>query len=1079
MGRYDKFYGAKDFILDMLKTELVGPVKKDEVLQLPPLNSYVSGILWPSSTGRKSGDELDYQANELLTDGSGSLEEKAPVLSGTALEGNDRSISETSAKKPSSMAVTAMIDGSVSAVKVKFSFAKYIHSEKKEARAEGDDAIRLHFYARREYSAECTFDFTQDKPVYQADKNDVLSKFDIRLQANKRLGKAGENRLISFSVTNLAAARQKEIEQNEGALFQCELELTPEGGFFVPLQAEYINTGSIEDEILSMHYRKAYSFARGHGCATVCAADEDKCLAVKSEFIPVYEFKQLKPRSSSGKIFSMKYLYEGERKDIVAKLNEFVGEYSAWAEELKKRSCGAEFAKYVKAAKACLSNIAVCISRIKKGIEILAGDDIAWRAFTLCNAAMYRQRAGMALMKGKIKKREEFALKDPSWYPFQLFYLIMIIPDFVCGGKYKDAVDLLWFPTGGGKTEAYLGVSAFVIFYERLKRRRAEYGTAIIMRYTLRLLTIQQFERAAALICACEAIRKENSLGGNEISIALWIGSDSTPNNIEDAAAALNAENEGRIVYGADPIQLTKCPYCGRELDATNYHIEDGGMAVKCDCIGKLPVYIVDTDIYNKKPTLIVSTVDKFARIVWEEKAGNLFGCHCGEVNKPQLIIQDELHLISGPLGTLTGLYESAVDRLCWSEDSKPKIIASTATIKNAAYQVRGLYDREYFQFPPSGLDSEDSFFAAAADKDERPCRYYIGTAEQGGSVTDLIVRIFSLLSLADHYLSKDKSVPKEVADQYYTIIGYFNAIRDLGSASTTLKERMSQTVSAMLNGKFAEYSALYNIEKSESGRYKNQGGIITEELTSRKASSEIRRVLRNLDNVYDGESNENGALKYVLSSNMFSVGVDIDRLGIMTMFCQPKTNAEYIQATSRVGRSNPGIVICMYNAFRSRDRSYYEQFNQFHNSFYRFVEPTSVTPFSDRSIEKGLHSVFAALVRHLVPGMSGNAAAKNFDSANEDVIELKNYLISRIRDIQPDNCKAAERYLDTFIEYWEERCGQNLVYDKLKEGRNMGTAECLLHSAEVPGAVFPVLNSVRNVENGADVYIKSGDIGK
>lgn len=1084
MGKYDEFYKAKDFIIGMLKTELVGPVKSDEVLELPPLSSYVSGILWPASLKdhKKSDAETDYEINAQLVDGVADFsEEESAVLSETSLEENDGSISRTSARKPSTMAITALIDANVKAVKVKFSFGKYAHSEEERTFGEEKEAMLVHLYTRKEFAAEFLFDFSQDKYVYLAPKNEILDSFNIRIQANKRLGKIGENRLISFSVTNSLSAQQKDIVQNESALFQCELELIPVGGYFVPLRTEYFSDMGIEDEILAMHYRKAYSFAQGHGCATACEAKDDICSVIRSEFIPVYEFKQMKSRPSNSKIFSLRYLYTCDRKEIISGLNSFIDEYSNWVHQQTIKGNGDDFSRYKNAVKSCLSNLNICINRIKSGLKALAQDDTAWRAFTLCNEAMYQQRVGMATLKGKIKQRSEFVSKvsDPVWYPFQLFYLIMIIPDFVYGGDYRDVVDLLWFPTGGGKTEAYLGVSAFIIFYERLKNRRTEFGTTILMRYTLRLLTIQQFERASALICACEEIRRQHNIGGNEISIGLWIGSESTPNKIEDAEEALQKSMDGQRVYGGDPIQLTRCPYCGKELDATNYHIENDEMSIRCDCMGKLPIYIVDTDIYKRKPTSVVSTVDKFARIVWEERAGSLFGCNCGNVNKPKLIIQDELHLISGPLGTLTGLYESAIDRLCWDGNSKPKIIASTATIKNAAYQVRGLYDREHFQFPPSGLDSDDSFFAVEATKDDRPCRYYVGATEQGGSTTDLIVRIFSLLSIAEYYLSKDKAVPKEVVDQYYTIIGYFNAIRDLGSASTTLKERMYQTIGAMLNGKFAEYSKLYGIEKNEYGRYRNPQGMRNDELTSRKTSSDIKSALLDLDKSYDCDSEDNYALKYVLSSNMFSVGVDIDRLGIMTMFCQPKTNAEYIQATSRVGRTNPGIVICMYNAFRSRDRSYYEQFNQYHNSFYRYVEPTSVTPFSDRSIEKGLHAVFVALVRHIVLNMSGNASAKRFNSSDTIVKGIKDYIISRIKNIQPDNYEIAIDYLETFIDDWQNRCPQNLVYDKYRAGKDRNAVESLLESAEMTGGDFSVLNSVRNVENGADVYVNLGDLKK
>lgn len=1089
MGRFDEFYDAKDYIINLIKTEIVGPVKEDEVLDAKPLDTYVSGILWAQPIrnlqAEDADDEADYEKNSMLVDGQVFDEdEETGVPQEVEIEEiDDGTLVKTAKRKPSTMGISLMLDEKVSKAKVTFSFGKYTHSE--EEREYGDEGkTRKYFlYTRKGYQYTLTFDFSKDKIVYEAERSEdcnLLEDMNISIQATKRLGKLGEKRLVTFSVSNNNYAQSKDIVLNENALFQCVLSINATDGEFAPLDPGYSSSFDLEDEILAMQYKDVLNFAQGHGCATAWELEGSKCKTIMSEFVPVYEVKQMKPPAvQNQKLFSLKYLYSGNRLDIIKELNEFTDLYHSWFTTQQSLANSPDYSDYKKAIAYCFGKIKECEKRIREGIRVLSYDDNAWSAFVYANKAMYYQQISMALMNEEIKDESEFEDKKGAhpWYPFQLFYLLMIIPDFATkNSPYKDVVDLLWFPTGGGKTEAYLAVSAFIIFYERLTKKRTSYGTTILMRYTLRLLTIQQFERASAMICACDRVRRENSLGGNRISIGLWIGSGSTPNNIDEAQESLQKLINGEKLYEhSNPVQITKCPYCGKKLTAVHYAISNNRMRITCPDCGELPIHIVDTDIYEAMPTLVISTVDKFARIVWEEKSGRLFGCNV-DTNKPRLIIQDELHLISGPLGTLTGLYEAAVDRLCWDNGgNKPKIIASTATVKNAAYQIKGLYNRAHFQFPPNGLDHKDSFFAEQATKDDRPSRYYVGLSEQGGSMVDLMIRVFSALSIIDYYM-KEEGRSQKVIDQYYTIIGYFNAIKDLGTASTVIRERMYSYITSLLNGKFNELSKKLGIDQDDKGKYVFDMGIKHGELTSRRTSTEIKSILDDLKISYQVDPDQEQAFKYVLSSNMFSVGVDINRLGLMAVYGQPKSNADYIQATSRVGRSNPGIVFCMYNAFRTRDRSYYERFTQYHSCFYKYVEATSVTPFSSRSIEKGLHSVFIALIRHLIPGMENNDGAALFTKSSARIEVLKEYLLSRIADIQPDSLQYSKDYLDAFIEYWDQNT-QSLVYDKKKKGRQAESFISLLASAENGSEDFSVLNSVRNVENSSNVYVDMGEL--
>ncbi len=676
----------------------------------------------------------------------------------------------------------------------------------------------------------------------------------------------------------------------------------------------------------------------------------------------------------------------------------------------------------------------------------------------------------MLLQRIKKKKTPNDRIKDLAWYPFQLAYILQIIPDVVDKkSSFRDTVDLLWFPTGGGKTEAYLGVAAFSIFYRRLSSKPVDDGVAIIMRYTLRLLTIQQFERAAALVCACEYLRRSKNISGGEISIGLWIGSGMTPNHIKEAEEVLKElkDNPNNQIYEGNPVQIVRCPWCGAPIDLDGYVASTrNGLLIRCNNNPRcefheaLPIFVVDEDIYRVRPTLVLSTIDKFARLAWEIESKTLFGG--AEYAPPDLIIQDELHLISGPLGSLAGIYEIAVEYLCSRNGYKPKIIASTATVKNASEQIRCLYNRKTFQFPPSGIDFNDSFFAVRATSDERPARTYIGLCETGGTLADLMIRVYAnLIFVRALFVKQGKE--DGIIDQFSTIVGYFNAIRDLGAADNIINDRIFSYIRTLLSLKF-------KAESTKAGLLLSDVKIGShDELTSRKTSKEIRETLDRLALSY----HDPACYSYVLASNMLSVGIDIDRLGIMTVYNQPKSNAEYIQATSRVGRKNPGIVLAMFNASRSRDKSHYEQFGFYHNTFYQYVEATSVTPFSARAIEKAIHCALVIMLRLYGDELGANDYAVNFSTAGRDVGDALEFLLARVRSIQPDAIDDVKQWLEAVMRRWEELIVENpstLVYKSNSPG-----VCSLLYSGEQGSCIDfpPTLNSLRNVDFLANVFVE------
>lgn len=1043
MSNFNEFYSTIDEITSHIRTDFFGPITEDEILEgEEPLNRYSLGILY----------------QQALDKGTEKIELTQALECGDELfeEDSDESASILNANfyRPSSLAIsfTTLPTGKLD---ISFKFAVYTHSETKKNTNTDSEYIE-HNYQRLpiEYTNSCEI----PPKTGHYDISDKSLPVQIYLHV-RRINENG-SKLITISATNKNKATNSTIENNTLSLFQCCLSIENIDGF-LPIYIPSRNK-SIEGATSDMLYSDVHNYAYGHGCSTVTNEQNGMVTCIQSEFIPEHRLLQMMPRTlDNAKYLKMIFWLSTNPDEGCAMLYSITKSYENWLNTLKQDK--KIISDYPETSQKSFENIELCISRLRAGISCLKNNDLAWKSFVLMNHAMMLQRV-------KTKHCQEEAV---SWYPFQIAYILQIIPDIIDNSNpFHDTVDLLWFPTGGGKTEAYLGLSAFTIFYRRFSNpnENDNLGVTIIMRYTLRLLTIQQFERATALICACEKLRKDYNIPGKEISIGLWIGSGMTPNHIESAESTLQKlkTDSNAKIYEANPVQITKCPWCGAEINVSGYSIENSTMNICChknnDCLfhQHLPIYIVDDDIYQHTPTLLLSTVDKFARIAWEERAGNLFGAQ-GNI-PPELIIQDELHLISGPLGSITGIYEIAVDEICKHFGKTPKIIASTATVKNADKQIRVLYDRDMIQFPPNGLSYKDSFFAVQADLSQRPARTYVGLCSIITSSPDMLIKLFALLVYMKHLFKKQKK-PYDVIDQFFTTVGYFNSLKELGSASNIIIDRIFNEIKYLVLYKF-------NTEATKYGLNAEKGGDIppylkNDELTSRNSAQEIKNILDRLSEKFSSEL----CFDYVMSSNMLSVGIDIDRLGVMCVYGQPKSNAEYIQATSRVGRTNPGIVISLYNGLRSRDKSYYEQFDYYHKTFYKYVESTSVTSYSPRAIEKALHCAFAAIIRQTIPKYNLNTSARYFDPHDPEIAEIKNTIIKRVDRIEPRMEVFAEEWLDYFLECWYEL--QSNIPDKLVFHDYHNENISLFKSAEntADSDIPKMLNSVRNVESSADIF--------
>lgn len=1042
MADFNEYYKARSVIVDVVERDLVGPVTDDEILAESPLSYYVAGKLYPQ--GMDDNSELEEQGCE-----AEDLEDSY-----------DSPIVLSSQRRQSSMGISFVLDGANKAISIIAQYAIYKPMSEEEATAKGHHEKFL-----SNTSSTRTTTYLQRTPLEhsvswdesEGPKRARLSEGAL-LDIRPRPIRGTDRLLVAVSLVNGNKASEVKLENSSLAFFQTKITVRcGDGCVFTP--TESVAKRSSDDELaeLEMLYWHSRPFAYGHGCS----ADWDKVSPspkwVGTESLPSFEVHQMRPRElGDANRFSMKHLAETPTTSLVDDLVSFVEEYEAWIEE-QQEQLPLVPVQYSNIARNNILKCRECAERMRRNVGLLSKEGAPLRAFRLANRAMLVQRVRSLATKG-VNVDEG----DVRWYPFQLGFLLMQLTSFADpDGEDRAIADLLWFPTGGGKTEAYLGVAAYAIFLRRILDPAAS-GVTVIMRYTLRLLTLQQFERAMALVAACDHIRREESLGGEPITIGMYVGSSLTPNKLKEAESLIKDAKEGKPIKEgqADPFQVRKCPWCGAHLTPEDYVVDKASSRMTSRCPNEeceyhegIPASVIDEDLYVHPPTFVVATVDKFAQVPLKEQAARILGIGV-DCPPPELIIQDELHLISGPLGTMVGVYETAIRDLCAADGRAPKVITSTATAKSSSQQLLALYGQESFQFPPQALDMRDSFFAIESTPQEKPGRLYLGVMGSDAAITTVAARTEAALLFATRYLEV-AGYSADVVDSYWTLVEYFNTLRELGGSLTALQDSVQNLFSFLASTKLKD---LYPGVNADS-RF---GHVM--ELTSRRTSAEITKSFQDLEAKHTGPDN-NDAVDFVLATNMLSVGVDVGRLNVMSVYGQPKVNSEYIQATSRVGRSTPGLVVSLLNPKRSRDRSHYEQFVGFHQSLYKHVESSTLTPFSDRARDRGLHTIFVTMCRYSIPGMAPNEAANNFRISMAGVTDVKRKIIEHIALIEPEEVRAVELELDQIAVDWESRTGNGLTYF------TMGKPTKSLFQSDLENDRFRVMNSMRSVEPSANLF--------
>ncbi|WP_147945486.1 DISARM system helicase DrmA [Microbispora sp. CSR-4] len=1159
----DHLVSERDVLVEALVAEVLGPRRgPTEVMSAEedPLDEYIIGVLSPAKT--VSEPELD-AADELGGDGGAGADDDEGAESsvvtlpttGTGLP----SLNLDPMTRPSSMGISMAIEAEgPPVIDICVTWARYTDDS-------ATGSWRRQPYGQIWRSVKCG-----SKSLTLTPDSDPA----VSVRVRSRHDHQGTWQVSLFLVNDTQSEQRRPRSQEH--VFQPQIRILCREGTIVPVERQRPSRDP-EEESLDLLYQDRPTLARGHLCSALWRAvdperphpqghrgrgapfvwtdgqhlfdksafEEFSPADVRSEYVPVIpvnapssEWPTDAGTSPERDPIKLSEITDGNalRRALIP----LADSYERWVNSLPATPG---------VAAAHVERCRQALTRIRDGIDLLQSDEDTRLAFGFANRAIALQSEWG---KGRVN----------PWRPFQLAFILLNLRAMVDEAHPdRDICDLLWFPTGGGKTEAYLGLAAFTLGYRRLRARRegsacGGAGVTVLSRYTLRLLTIQQYRRALTLVTACEYLRvhgqtgrrgwrpegsaqRDDLLWGEQrFSIGLWVGGSVTPNNLLDFTYR-DANGKPQVVHGAisilqgkrgdgDPAQILNCPACRaplalpseglrgndrpitlhvvmsdvarlkvlpedlsqdpirvstvnvaphtgsnyatvsitlsadrdvaaekveawfvehvrrkfgphaelapvratrpgyfiREVDwgvgrrarpkAVDFEIfcpnddcvlnqdmtwsertpagawdvpeafrNAAGDAVRCP----IPAYTVDEQVYARTPSVVVATVDKFARLAYEPRAGSLFGNvdryneHLGYFrswsapggpdglpNKPRevpssgqspavsglrppaLILQDELHLIEGPLGSMVGLYETGIDLLATeargSTPVRPKYVASTATVRQAQEQVESLYARDLAVFPPPGVSADDSFFSRTAPSHpldtEQPGRLYVGIVAPGRGAQTPLVRTWSRL-LQTPYEQLEAGSKERDVDPFWTLVGYFNAIRELAGAVALVRQDIQQRLSSVAD-------APREIVEADPM-----------ELSSRADSLSLPMML---DDLGSKLGDPRTPVNVVVSTSMFGTGVDVDRLGLMFVNGQPKTTSAYIQATGRVGRSGGGLVVTFYRSTRPRDLSHYEYFAGYHTTLYRHVEPVTVNPFAPRARDRALGPVTVSILR-------------------------------------------------------------------------------------------------------------------
>jgi hypothetical protein len=1178
----------KTMIEEVIK-DVLGPRSgPEESIKGDPYDEYITGVIIPAGWSPPRGmGTADPDSENVNTD---------IVSSGEDDSDYERPVSSEPFIRPRSFGISFMAPFDAKEIDVCVTWGRYTRSDdEKMWKRESHFCIKK-FSLDEDNTREC---------IYSEDDGSITINVMVRENENRK------KNVRVILVNELKVARNAYRPETASCIFQPSIRINVEGC------SETSDTPDDYRDEMNFIYRNRKIDVMGIQCSAVSKSCEyshnlneyilwpdglnlaEKFPEIenfrtpdfRTEFVPLYSIPMPSFDVEGVDELSAEKLSEAWDSSSISEIvDPLINAFEMWIEsnkEIQKSMDG----KNKKFASRIIKKQEEALKRLKNGLEILMNNEKARLAFCFANRVISLQHQWTG-------QDDDFL-----WRPFQLaFFLMNIEPIFNPDSEYRDVLDLLWIPTGGGKTEAYLAIIAFTMSLRRLKGSLGSesiqryYGTAVISRYTLRLLTVQQFRRTLRMITAAEYLRvficdsglrgwrpsacdiKEDWLYGSvRFSAGLWVGGAVSPLHLRGNKGAIDimtsakeGENE------SEPAQVIRCPACNswlslpdssesslpahdntiitvvqkkktdlnfepselkkmfpeireirvsrdnlrenhetliikfdeRDIDIPRIseimkelenHFEfsslswrrpgyfgssfDKGRRKKkysdfeiwCpnpDCpLNKdvdwvegvpsgdgsefpdgnakrkfegpfienrripVPAYTVDEQVYSRCPTVIISTADKIARLSFEPRAAAIFGnvdkfnifygyhrdglyprdttkssaAHDTDVEgflPPELIIQDELHLLDGPLGSMFGIYEASVESLILRGGLRPKYLASTATINNAHDQVRLLFGRDLFQFPPHGLEITDSFFVKEEDSgdawDERMSgRIYMGIAAPGRGPITPQIRLWSRV-----LKTSSENTGDEAIRYYWTIVGYYNSLRELGGGIAFYREDVVERL------------------KEISGDDPRDIDPDPLELSSRIDSTVLPLVLDRIER--DGEQPEVPAYDAIFTTSMFGTGVDVPHLSLMIVSGQPKTTGSYIQATGRIGRKRGGLVLTFLNASRPRDMNHYEMFMKYHARIHESVEPVSVSPYSDGALNRALGPATVAFLRNMPLARADwteeDGKVILSGESSEDIHYLQEFLANRVEKIfnREEDVEIIENFLEECIKQWK-----------------------------------------------------------
>lgn len=1186
-------FGVRENLVDILERELLGPIHgDDELLPFSPKQMYLVGLIAPVKLTSTASSVLDQEnaddLAEVRLDEDGTTEGRGvPTVAADESEADaEEDDAEDRAPKqglmiPASMGLRFQVPDDLPSFDVTASWGTYETVETDEVTKAGRPVRKYQRTPVEETRSITLATLTPGRTETVVLRDAICLRID-------RYDDTEYGRVL----VEIALCNDREtplpIPSNMW-MFQTKL-LIDAGGAeaFLPVRDVLEQAWpEHDDEVrrLDLQYKDRLEFAIGRTCSAdwVTRKGARRATSVSTTWLPRAETPQTLAGEVEGATLSMKSLASATPDELRIGLAPLVSGYGSWLD--RQEGVAAQLPAHLReTAVDVLWEARQVHQRLVDGLEFVASDPTALQCFHFMNRVMRDQRLASQVAEAR-KSESTLSIKDAresieaaeadgkpvaSWRPFQLAFILMQLGALtdptapLRSAEHLARVELLFFPTGGGKTEAYLGLAAYTF---AIRRRQAVVqsgngplngsdGVSVLMRYTLRLLTAQQFQRATALVCAAELARREDEAtwGAEPFRIGLWVGTDVSPKRFEEADEQLKKVNDGAS-HRLTVLQIQRCPWCGTEITPANVKgdVTSRRVFVHCgDELGRcpfskgggvpegLPVLTVDEEIYRLTPAFVIATVDKFARLAREGEAASLFGfvskrcgrhgyvhpdyADCtvqshpannghpaatvipiGRLRPPDLIIQDELHLITGALGTAVGLFEVAVETLCsWETPDgktvKPLIVASTATVRNAVEQVRQLYGRTVEIFPPQVLDVADTFFSREVEVSEaNPGRRYIGVSAPGVRLSSAEIRLAEVLLLAGQLLLDRTGIE---ADPYMTLVGYFNATRELAGMRRYVDDDVSSRVARprQASGFAPRRGAAF-------------GNLNVAELTSRISGADIGKTLDKLGLEFDAGYDTTAAFQarmalvredkvapkrdgdapfdVVLATSMLQVGVDVQRLGLMLVVGQPKNTAEYIQASSRVGRdaARPGLVVSLGNWARPRDLAHFEQFRHYHDTFYKQVEALSVTPFSPTSLERGIDGLLVSAARvaqaTVVEGLSPEHEAGKITSQHPAVVGIVERLRARISAASrmDGEVKTASNRLANRLDQWSKRAAlavsqhQTLVYERTRDDPKylpliISPENHRANVGSTSEAPFVIANSMREVQPEINILV-------